>query len=155
MNLSANWVEFLDCIIIRVDEKRQESTGQDRTVIRGLQRDPVESRTHITHPQHNENKWMTHVHHRPVCVVVGLDESFRNTSSEVSTPPRSSNTSRMQNPVIFFPRSFQIYRPSVPNGDIVATVNVVLLFPKILAFESTNPFGIGTTVRTLLLRRKQ
>lgn len=94
---------------------------------------------------------MTHVYHRPVCVVVWLDESFWNTSSEVSTPPSSSNTSRMQNPVMRSPRLlFDIYRSSVPNtANIVLTV-IVETFLEVISSNglnrsvSTNPSGIGS-----------
>lgn len=54
---------------------------------------------------------MTLVYHRPVCVVVGLDESFQKMSSEANAPARSSNTSRMQNPMVYSSRSFESIVP--------------------------------------------
>ena len=93
------------------------------------------------------------MYHRPVvvCVVVWLDESFRNTSSEVSTPPSSSNTSRMQNPGMRSPRLLlEIYRSSVPNtADIVLTVIAETFFEMMSSNRSnrsvsTIPSGIGS-----------
>lgn len=83
--------------------------------------------------------------HRPACVVVGQEKSFLMMLSEVSTPPRSPNTSalgtRMQNPDTSSP-----YRVVVPDDILALPVETdprTLLF----GFMRKKPVIIAITIQ--------